>query len=908
MPEEVDSRTIAYNYASCVSPFASHLGDTAHAGRGGSLHERFSNGTVVDLLAVADWSQVTGGKPAASSVAVRNPAVSWAGDRAIFSMVVGVPSGPTDPTIFRWQLYEITLPTQAQLAASVKPVVTRVANQPLYNNVSPAYGLGGQIIFASDRPYNGQAHLTQLEEYLSLPTVTGLYSLAPATGTLLLLHHAPSGAFAPMVDSYGRVVFTNWDHLSRDTQAVTDSRPGDATYNETFVQTFNGSGNFVDESPGAAFTQVTAMTPNTWDLFPEPRNFDRKTLAVDFADTINGNAQNIFLPWTVNPDGTGEELLNHVGRHEVAAGLTRSFKHDAALVDLNANVAPGYGGLTTRTFFNNLMWVREDPANPGTYFGSDAPNVGTHGAGQIVRLNNAGLVGGAPKNPDGITVTYVTAGVTAVKPANIPMVKPSINLPATGLSPLVNAETLYRTPVPLADGNLVASMAAGVKQTDYNTNTVAQPATLYTFRLRSLKLSGQTWIPDTILTAGITLNTSYYVGSTLVSYSGPAWELDPAEVVVRTAPAALQAAVDPIEAGVFAAAGVDIPTFRAYLQGIGAALTVSRNVTRRDLHDRQQPFNLKVIGSSTQAVGTTGTIYNIRWIQFLQADLRRGYLLGGATPAPGRRVVATPAHDVWSENVIAAGAPAGAVELSSDGSFAAIVPAGKGITWQLLDDNAAKTSIVKERFWVTFQPGEIRTCANCHGVNTSDQTGTVAAPVPRPTNPPMALTTLLGKWKAAHPAGLIQLMQPTAQAAHRAGTITLTVARAGGSTGPASVDYATQDLHAHAGTDYIAASGTLTWADGDTEAKQVMITLAPQAMGNGDFTLQLSNPQFATMSAMTSTVITLADALPPDPSNQGGCMAGAREPAGAGGVLLLLGLVLRTVRPRSRRPRTSRPS
>src|SRR3954471_19000580 len=70
MPEEVDNRTIAFNYASCVSPFASHQGDTAHAGRGGSLHERFSNGAVVDLLAVADWSQVTGGKPAANTVAV----------------------------------------------------------------------------------------------------------------------------------------------------------------------------------------------------------------------------------------------------------------------------------------------------------------------------------------------------------------------------------------------------------------------------------------------------------------------------------------------------------------------------------------------------------------------------------------------------------------------------------------------------------------------------------------------------------------------------------------------------------------------------------------------------------------------------------------------------------------------
>src|SRR5690349_18467543 len=56
MPEEVNSRTFSVSYQSCVSPFSNHLGDTAHCGRGGSLHERFPDGQVVDLLALADWS------------------------------------------------------------------------------------------------------------------------------------------------------------------------------------------------------------------------------------------------------------------------------------------------------------------------------------------------------------------------------------------------------------------------------------------------------------------------------------------------------------------------------------------------------------------------------------------------------------------------------------------------------------------------------------------------------------------------------------------------------------------------------------------------------------------------------------------------------------------------------------
>src|SRR4051812_5423508 len=122
MPEEVNTRTIPNNYMSCVSPFGSHLGGTEFAGRGGSLWVRFPanaipalNHQVVDLLAVADWSAIPGGKPPANTIAVRNPSVYWDKSKAVFSMVSGAPSGPNDTTTFFWQLYKITLPTQAQL-------------------------------------------------------------------------------------------------------------------------------------------------------------------------------------------------------------------------------------------------------------------------------------------------------------------------------------------------------------------------------------------------------------------------------------------------------------------------------------------------------------------------------------------------------------------------------------------------------------------------------------------------------------------------------------------------------------------------------------------------------------------------------------------------------------------------
>jgi hypothetical protein len=871
MPEEVNSRTITESYQSCVSPFSNHLADTAHAGRGGSLHVRFSNGQVVDLLAVANWSAIPGGQPAAGSVAVRNPSVDWTATKAIFSMVIGKPSGPADTTQFYWQLYEITLPTQAQLNASVKPVLTQVANQPPYNNIFPCYGLGGKIIFSSDRPLNGQMHLTQREEYLGLPTVSGLWSLDPTNAaSIKILHHSPSGAFAPMIDSAGRLIFTNWDHLDRDPEAVTDSRDGITTppYNETFTRTYNGSGNYPDEAVGSSLVPVNSLPVNTWDIFPEPRSFDRKTLIDDFGGIINGNAFNIFMPWMINPDGTGGELLNHVGRHEVAAGATKSYTNDSNVIDLSATVAPtpAYGGLGVHTYFGNLMSTHEDPLHPGEFFGVDAADLGTHGAGQIVVLKKAGAnPDGSSMNPDQITVTYITPGAHSAKPGFIPTVKPSINLPATGQTALTaaNAENLYRTGTPLADGNIVASHAGAITQTDYNSGTVAQPVSFYAFRLKSLKVSGTTYIPDITLTTGITINTSYYVGSTVVSYNGPAWELDPAEVVARTVPTAATSSVDPIEAAVFVANGVDLPTFKSYLVQHNAALSVSRDVTKRDLHDRQQPFNLKVAwsGHQTLGLGTSGTIYSIAWSQFFQADLRRGYTLGGANPVPGRRVVATSLHDTMSENVATAGAPAGSVRIGDDGSVAAIVPAGRAMTWHLIDNNNANTSQVKERFWVTFQPGEVRTCANCHGINTSDQTGTVASPVGKPTNPPQALSALLQFWKTNHPPGVMQHAQPVVSAPKNAGTATLLVTRTGGSTGPVTVNFTTANGTAVAGVDFDAVNGTLTWVDGDTAAKPITVSLRNNPVIGASKTLSvtLSQPLNGSLGATSTASLTLTE-------------------------------------------------
>ena len=112
-----------------------------------------------------------------------------------------------------------------------------------------------------------------------------------------------------------------------------------------------------------------------------------------------------------------------------------------------------------------------------------------------------------------------------------------------------------------------------------------------------------------------------------------------------------------------------------------------------------------------------------------------------AAPRAGRRVLAQRMHDPRALNPpLAPDAPAASVELGDDGSMAALVPTERALTWHLT--NGAGTPVVRERYWLTFQPGEVRVCASCHGLSQFDQAGNTA-----PTNSPEALRQLLKLWK-----------------------------------------------------------------------------------------------------------------------------------------------------------------
>lgn len=685
----VSQAPIPEDFTTIGAVFGNHDPQLQAVGRGGDLWIRYPNGALRNLTAEAGFGMT--GFQGANAIAVRDPEVHWDGQKALFSMVIGAPTQQYLWETYHWQIYEVTGLGQGQTA-----VITRVPGQPAdYNNITPIYDSADRIIFTSDRPRDGQPHLyPQLDEYEEAATVSGLWQLDPASGALRLLNHAPSGDFTPFVDSFGRVVFTQWDHLQRDQQADADN------YNALHglpcdYCTFNWSGEAANATPLETRAEV----------YPEPR------AEHDLVGTnLWGHTFNHFFPWTMNQDGTELETLAHIGRHELHDYFPPSLTDDPNLVE--------YYGQFPRFNPNpilNMLQIVEDPTTPGRYIGIDAPEFYTHASGQVFRID-------APPglDADHMAVTYITHRDTASY---------------TG-DPSPDHSGHYRDPLMLSDGALIAAHTA---ETDAagNDGTRANPIPRYRFRLKTLSLAANGFYEAAApLTAGIVETVSYWDPDVLVTYAGELWELQPVEVRARTRPTAGTAALLAPEQAAFDQAGIAPAALRSYLEANDLALIVSRNATTRDDLDRQQPFNLRVPGG-VQTIGASGEVYDVAFMQLFQGDLIRS--LGGTDdPRPGRRVLAQPLHDPAAQNP-ATGGPAGSVTIAADGSVAAFVPAGRALSWQLTD--GAGEGVVRERYWVTFQPGEMRVCTSCHGLNEFDQAGNGP-----PQNTPAALVQLLGWW------------------------------------------------------------------------------------------------------------------------------------------------------------------
>lgn len=649
-------------FASRLSAFANHLSVLNSVPRGGDLMIRYPDGTLRNLTREAGYG--VDGLQGENAIAVREPTVHWDGNKAIFSMVVGgAPRQYASPTA-KWQIYEVTGLARGQTAR-----ITRVANQPAqYNNISPLYTSDEKILFTSDRPRAGETHLhPQLDEYESTPTITGIFRLDPSTGTTTILNHAPSGAFSPSIDSFGRVIFIRWDHLLRDQQGYSAF----------------GAVDYTSEAANAA---KIAMQP---EVFPESRT----GMSSPYGQ-VNTFAYNLFTPWQMNQDGTDEVTLNHIGRQELSyLDVPRTFMSDPSLRD-SGNTA----------FFANRKYIRidggifhlrEDPRSPGTYYGISAREFSEGTTNQIVRMNGA----------------------------------PSVNaeqIQITDASPASSSGGRFRNPLPTVSGAMVAS---------YSSNpTFGSGSTL---RLHALSTnSSGLYTAGTALTPGISKTVSWWSPDSLRQYSGQLWEIEPVEVVARQRPPMPTLAMTAPESAVLSEEQVNEAALRSWLKSNNLALIVVRNQTSRDRGDKQQPFNLQVPGG-VRTVGDGGRVYDISHFQIFQGNLIRAYEQHNR----GRRVIAQPL--ATTDNPANPSGPAGSVVIASDGSSAAFVPANRALTWQTTDTGGH--AIVRERLWITFQPGEIRTCSGCHGENTRNQAGQ-----PPAANKPQALRTLLRYWKQSN--------------------------------------------------------------------------------------------------------------------------------------------------------------
>lgn len=706
------------DFTARLSSFGNHTTSSLQSPRGGDLWIRYPDGSLRNLTKEAGFGQ-EGLQEGANAIAVRDPAVHWDAQRAVFSMLVGAPVGFA-VTKYYWQLYEVT-----GLGLGETARITRVANQSTeYNNIMPVYGSDDRIIYVSDRPFNGAAHLyPQLDEYESAPTNTGLWSLDPVSGDLKLLDHSPSGNFSPTVDSFGRVVFMRWDHLKQDQQAGIERAEREVAGACGTGHYFYGSIEYATEAAGSA---VLPGLPS--EVFPEAFQqwrFNADCTVQTLQSTKYGGLsvfdKNDFTLWMINQDGTDGETLNHVGSQELNAYLPANFVTDPAL---NYQAQPGLTANTKKLRGSaGLLHPRENPRVPGEYLAIYAPEFGALASDQIVRVT-----GGDPAtNPRDMQIQNLTRATD----------------PNTGTT----QGGRYRNPLPTAGGALIAAHT----ETETTLGSIPAGQTVQPFRLRTL-------IPSAIavdglysagqnLTTGISKPISWRnnLGEllTLDRYGGVFWELEPVELVSRPRPAVTQTlqtpSLLPSIRTVFDEESVSIADLQSWLTKNNLALMITMDQTSRDQADRQQPINLRIPGGkqtlSSSYYRPGYPIYDLVHFQIMQATLVRGY----RGLQPGRRVLSRAISS--SINPPTTG-PQGSVKIAPDGSTAAFVPAGRALAWQSSD--AEGTPIIRERVWITAQAGEIRGCAGCHGANRANQAG-VATPV---DHKPEALRSLLRYWRS----------------------------------------------------------------------------------------------------------------------------------------------------------------
>jgi len=111
-------------------------------------------------------------------------------------------------------------------------------------------------------------------------------------------------------------------------------------------------------------------------------------------------------------------------------------------------------------------------------------------------------------------------------------------------------------------------------------------------------------------------------------------------------------------------------------------------------------------------------------------------------------------------------------------------------------------------------------------------------------------------------AGQLRFAAATSSVDESAGSVTLAVRRVSGSSGAVTVHWATANGTAGAPADYAGASGTLSWASGDSSDKSLSVSLVNDASTEADetFTVALSSPTGgASLGSPATSTVTILD-------------------------------------------------
>ena len=262
------------------------------------------------------------------------------------------------------------------------------------------------------------------------------------------------------------------------------------------------------------------------------------------------------------------------------------------------------------------------------------------------------------------------------------------------------------------------------------------------------------------------------------------------------------------------------------------------------------------------------------WVPVAAVMLSLAACGSGGTASPTQRPAATPTDGSATAAAVSLSASAYSVS-QSDGSLSVQVQrSGPAATAATIDYSTTDGTAVAGSDY-TAASGTLSWAENDSTPKTlsipisnstpfsGERTFQVALGNPSPAiglgSPGTTTVSISGGATAA--AGILQLSSPSYSVVQSAGTVTVTVTRTGGSSGPVSVSYATTNGSAIAGTDFTAVSGTLQWADGEAIAKTFSVALsnATPFSGAKTFTVALSNPSpMAAIGNQSNALVTIA--------------------------------------------------